>query len=79
MNVWKYEIISRVEQDMSLIRFAHSWDILESTRHKFHISKHACIILYTVENVINLIQLTQILNAWNYVKIEPCNVSSDIT
>ena len=79
MNVWKYEIISRVEQDMSLVRFAHSWDILVNTRHKFHISKHPCIILYIVENVINLLQLTQIINACNYVKIESCNVSSDIT
>ena len=31
MNVWKYEIISRVEQDMSLVRFAHSRDILINT------------------------------------------------
>ena len=28
MDVWKYEFISRVEQDISLVRFAHSWDIL---------------------------------------------------
>ena len=37
MDVWKYEIISRVEQDISLVRFAHSWDILVNTRNKFHI------------------------------------------
>ena len=24
MNAWKYEIISRVEQDISLVRFDHS-------------------------------------------------------
>ena len=24
MDVWKYEIIPRVEQDISLVRFAHS-------------------------------------------------------
>ena len=27
MDVWKYEIISCVEQDISLVRFAHSWDV----------------------------------------------------
>ena len=37
MNTWKYEIISRVEQDISLIRFAHSWDILVNTRNIPHI------------------------------------------
>ena len=31
MDVWKYEIISRVEHDVSLVRFAHSWDILVNT------------------------------------------------
>ena len=46
MDVWKYEIISRVEQDISLVRFAHLWDILVNTRNKFHISAHPCIILY---------------------------------
>ena len=51
MNVWKYEIISRVEQDISLVRFAHSWDILVNTWNKFHISAHPCIILYLYNNV----------------------------
>ena len=37
---WKYEIISRVEQDISLVRFAHLLDILVNTRNKFHISAH---------------------------------------
>ena len=46
MNAWKYEIISRIEQDISLVHFAHSWDILVNTRNKFHISAHPCIILY---------------------------------
>ena len=46
MNVWKYEINSRVEQDILLVRFAHSWDILVNTRNKFHISAHPCIIFY---------------------------------
>ena len=32
MDVWKYKIISRVEQDISLVRFAHSQDILVNTR-----------------------------------------------
>ena len=37
MDVWKYEIISRAEQDISLVRFAHSWDILVKTRNISHI------------------------------------------
>ena len=45
MDVWKYEIISRAEQDISLVRFAHSRDIQVNTRNKFHISAHSCIIL----------------------------------
>ena len=45
MDVWKYEIISRVEQDISLV---DSWDILVNTRNKFHISAHPCIILYCI-------------------------------
>ena len=35
-----------IEQDTSLVRFAHSYDILVNTRNKFHISTHPCIILY---------------------------------
>ena len=35
--------ISRVEQDISLVRFAHSRDILANTRNKFHIFVHPCI------------------------------------
>ena len=54
MNVWKYEIISRVEQDISLVRFAHSWDILVNTWNKFHISAHPCIILYLLDVVNNM-------------------------
>ena len=45
MDVWKYKIISRVEQDISLVRL-YSWGILVNTRNKFHISAHQCIILY---------------------------------
>ena len=48
MNAWKYEIISHIEQDISLVRFAHLWDILVNTRNKFHISAHPCIILYLI-------------------------------
>ena len=47
MDVWKYEIISRVEQDISLVRFANSWDIF-NTRNKFHISAYPCISLYLI-------------------------------
>ena len=39
MDAWKYEIISRVEQD-----------ILVNTRNRFHISEHPCIILYLILN-----------------------------
>ncbi len=28
MAAWKYEIFSRVDKDISLLRFARSWDIL---------------------------------------------------
>ena len=55
MDVWKYEIISRVEQDISLVRFAHSWDILVNTRNKFHISAHPSIIIYVINNCSNQI------------------------
>ena len=48
MNAWKYEIISCVEQDISLVCFAHSWDILVNTQNKFHISAHPYIILYII-------------------------------
>ena len=52
MDVWKYEIISLVEQEyISLVRFAHSWDILVNTRNKFHIFAHPCIILYIIHDM----------------------------
>jgi hypothetical protein len=38
--------ISRVEHDISLVRCAHSWDIMFNTRNKSGISAHPCIILY---------------------------------
>ena len=37
---------SRVEQDISLARFAHSRDIMVNTRNKFNISAHPCITPY---------------------------------
>ena len=54
MNIWRYEIISR-----SLVRFAHSWDILVNTRNKFHISAQPCITLYLyiIGIIINTIAL----------------------
>ena len=51
MDVWKYEIISGVEQDVSLIRFAHSWDVLVNTWNKFLISTYPCIILYIIVSI----------------------------
>ena len=64
MNTWKYEIISRVEQDISLIRFAHSWDILINTRNKFHISARPCIILYFSYYDLLLIISLRYDNSW---------------
>ena len=46
MHDRKYEMYFFVEQDISLVRFAHLRDILVNTRNKFHISTHPCIILY---------------------------------
>ena len=59
MDVWKYEIISRVEQDISFVRFAHSWDILVNTQNKFHISPHH---LYTIFKYMHI--------NWNYIIID---------
>jgi hypothetical protein len=39
-------LLSRVEHDISLVRCAHSWDIMFNTRNKSGISAHPCIILY---------------------------------
>ena len=43
------KFISRVEQDISLVRYPvqHVY-----TRNKFHISAHPCIILYLILNVL---------------------------
>ena len=38
------QFISRVEQDISLFRFAHCWRY----PNKFHISQKPCIILYII-------------------------------
>ena len=63
MDVWKYEIISHVEQDISLVRFAHLWDILVNTRNKFVLCNNPCIILYLIKtlfivNTCNVISLS---------------------
>jgi hypothetical protein len=47
-NTWvlgNTRFISRVEHDISLVRCAHSWDIMFNTRNKSGISAHPCIIL----------------------------------
>ena len=49
MAARKYEFISSVEQDISRVSEANEWDILLSTRNKFHISKHPCNILFISE------------------------------
>ena len=40
------KLISRVEQDISLFRFAHKWDIVVNTQNQFHISKHPSIFYW---------------------------------
>ena len=40
------KFISRVEQDISFVRFAHSWNIHLVIRNIFHITAHPCTILY---------------------------------
>ena len=37
---------NRVEQDILLVHFAHSWDILINIKNKFHIAAHPSIISY---------------------------------
>jgi hypothetical protein len=41
--------ISRVEHDISLVRWSHSWDIMFNIRNKSGISAHPCIILYLLD------------------------------
>jgi hypothetical protein len=43
--------ISRVEHDISLVRSAHSWDIMFNPRNRSGISVHPCIILYILHKV----------------------------
>ena len=48
-NTWmlaNMKLFLVLNKDISLVCFAHSWDILVNTRNKFHISTHPCIILY---------------------------------
>jgi hypothetical protein len=52
-NTWvlgNTRFISRVEHDISLVRCAHSWDIMFNTRNKSGISAHPCIILYIISS-----------------------------
>ena len=58
MDAWKYvlgnmKFISRVEQDISLVRFAHSWDILVNTRNKFHISMYYSLFNTSIAQISN--------------------------
>ena len=48
MNVWKYEVISRVEQDISLIRFAHLSEISWSTLQINFIFPHIHVIILCI-------------------------------
>ena len=63
-NTWvlgNTRFISRVEHDISLVRCAHSWDIMFNTRNKSGISAHPCIILYitNLETVANKIWISR--------------------
>ena len=72
MNAWKYEFYfsSRVEQDISLVRFVHSWDILVNTWNKFHISAHPCIILNIIAFLANCTQENKYANFRNFTEPE---------
>jgi hypothetical protein len=48
--------------DISLVRCAHSWDIMFNTRNKYGISAHPCIILYLVLYYCNCVTL---FISWN--------------
>jgi hypothetical protein len=51
-NIWMLgntRFISRVEHDISLVRWSHSWDIMFNIRNKSGISAHPCIILYLLD------------------------------
>ncbi len=50
MDVGNMKFVSRAEQDIPLVRFAHLRDILFSTRNKFHISAQPRNILYIIYN-----------------------------
>ena len=52
-----HEIISRGEQDIALVRFAHSYQFLVNIRNKFHISTHPCIILYSTKKHTSLVSV----------------------
>ena len=64
MVIGNMKFISRVDQDIPLVRFAHSWDILVNIWNEFHISAHPCILYFFVlealSRIISLIYLLKI-------------------
>jgi hypothetical protein len=64
-NTWvlgNTRFISRVEHDISLVRCAHSGDIMFNTRNKSGISAHPCIILYiNQDRFVHFLFVVQIL------------------
>lgn len=50
MDVWKYEIYSSCcsEQVILFVHCVNSWGIMFNTQNEFHITAHACIILYVL-------------------------------
>jgi hypothetical protein len=77
MGAWKYtRFISRVEHDISLVRCAHSWDIMFNTRNKSGIPAHPCIILYLFNgsNVNNVVYLTVQTSITQSILREPLSI-----
>ena len=43
------KFILSVDQDISRVSEANEWDFLITTRNKFYISKHPCIVLFIID------------------------------
>ena len=56
------KLISRVVQDIWLVRFVHSWDILSNTWNKFHISAQPRIILFIFQSFGKFIRALELLS-----------------
>ena len=69
MDAWKYEMISRVEQDISLVHFTCSLTLLareislSTLEISFHISTCPCILFTTLNNIILILFNSKFLSA----------------